>query len=228
MKINASISKILSNKYLLNIIYVLCFFNVIGYLIYRKFDIVIIFFLLVFLFSKFSKYLTIVFGCPLIIINLFNMNYKLYEGLENNDSKKDDSEKNENVNNHVNTDSKKSEDPIKNSSTNTYMESSNTKMDESFEVGRNKKKGSYEIDYASTVEEAYDELNKIIGGDGMKKLTGDTQGLIKQQMELTKAMEGMAPLINGMGPLLNQAKGLLGSMDTSNIADMAKKFTAGK
>ena len=56
--------------------------------------------------------------------------------------------------------------------------------DESFEVGRAKRGGGYNIDYASTIEDAYDELNKIIGGDGIQKLTGDTQNLMKQQMQL--------------------------------------------
>jgi len=227
MKINASISKILTNKYFLNIIYILCLFNIIGYLIYGKIDIIIIFFLLIFLFSKFSKYLAIVFGVPLILVNLFAMKNRFVEGLENNDTKDITKEEVKNTVDKVNTKIKNTQDlPIT-----PPVDTTNTPTDESFEVGRSKKRGSYEIDYASTVEEAYDELNKIIGGDGMKKLTDDTQGLIKQQMELTKAMEGMAPLINGMAPLLNQAKGLLGSMDSSNLgnlADMAKKFTAGK
>lgn len=40
------------------------------------------------------------------------------------------------------------------------------------------------IDYASTVEDAYDDLNKILGGNGIKQLTDDTQNLMKQQMNL--------------------------------------------
>ena len=54
---------------------------------------------------------------------------------------------------------------------------------EDFEVGR-RKNGAAKIDYASTIEDAYDDLNKILGSDGIKRLTDDTQGLMKQQMEL--------------------------------------------
>ena len=111
--------------------------------------------------------------------------------------------------------------------------SNNNKLtEESFEVGRSKK-GKYDIDYASTIEDAYDELNNILGGDGIKKLTGDTQNLMKQQMQLAEAMKGMGPLIEQMGPLMQsvgpmmeQAKGLLGS-GGNNIGDLAKNFTAG-
>lgn len=108
---------------------------------------------------------------------------------------------------------------------------SKTDVDESFEVGRGKKNSKgYNIDYASTVEDAYDELNKILGSDGIKRLTSDTQSLMKQQLQLAESMKGMQPLIAGMAPLMQQAQGLLGSMgDTGNLgnlANIAKKFSA--
>jgi len=104
-------------------------------------------------------------------------------------------------------------------------------VDEHFEVGRGKKNSKgYNIDYASTVEDAYDELNKILGSDGIKRLTSDTQSLMKQQLQLAESMKGMQPLIAGMAPLMQQAQGLLGSMgekgNLGNLADIAKKFNA--
>jgi hypothetical protein len=95
--------------------------------------------------------------------------------------------------------------------------------DESFV---NKKKPR--VDYAATVEDAYDNLNKIIGGDGMQKLTADTQTLMKQQLQLAEAMKTMTPLIQNITPLLSQTKEMLGGMDMShidNIASLAKSFT---
>jgi hypothetical protein len=85
--------------------------------------------------------------------------------------------------------------------------------DESFEVGRKKSKGSYNIDYASTVEDAYDELNKIIGSDGVKRLTQDTQGLMKQQLQLTEAMNSMEPMIEQMGPLMDRVQTMMGGLN---------------
>jgi cytoskeletal protein RodZ len=89
-------------------------------------------------------------------------------------------------------------------------DTSDATVDESFEVGRSKKNSSgYNIDYASTIEDAYDQLNSILGSDGIKQLTNDTQGLMKQQMQLAESMKEMGPMIAGMAPLMTQAKGLL-------------------
>jgi len=83
---------------------------------------------------------------------------------------------------------------------------------ESFEVGRGKRRQGAQIDYASTVEDAYDELNKILGSDGVKRLTDDTQRLMKQQMQLAESMKSMGPLIQGMRPMLESAKSMLSGL----------------
>jgi hypothetical protein len=85
--------------------------------------------------------------------------------------------------------------------------------------GSNKRRNR--IDYAATVEDAYGDLNKILGGDGIKRLTEDTQQLMNQQVQLADAMKNM-------GPLLEQAKGMLQGFDfkqLGGIADIAKNFT---
>ena len=119
----------------------------------------------------------------------------------------------------------------KNSESENNTDSEN-QVDEHFEVGRAKKNSQgYNIDYASTVEDAYDELNKILGSDGIKRLTNDTQSLMKQQLQLAESMKSMQPLIASMGPFMQQAQGLLGSMgengNLGNLANLAKKFSAG-
>jgi outer membrane biosynthesis protein TonB len=85
-----------------------------------------------------------------------------------------------------------------------------------------KKGGKNRIDYASTLEEAYDNLDSILGGDGIKNLTNDTQKLMSKQQELFKSMESMAPM-------LNQAKSMLEGFDMKNLqglASLATSFTA--
>jgi hypothetical protein len=77
------------------------------------------------------------------------------------------------------------------------------------------------VDYASTVQGAYKDLTKILGSEGIKNLTSDTQQLMSQQMELAKAMEGMAPL-------LQSAKSMLEGFDMKNLnglSDLAKQLT---
>jgi hypothetical protein len=84
------------------------------------------------------------------------------------------------------------------------------------------------INYASTIKDAYSNLNEIIGSEGIKKLTADTQKLMAEQMKLAESMKNIEPLINGFAPILDKAHGLLGSIDTKsfdNIKSLAKKFS---
>jgi len=244
MNLKANISKILSSSILLRVVFVLSFFNLIGYLVYGNFHAIIFFLLVAGLVKYFSRNMILILGIPLFVVNLFVMGKTTKEGMENAESsKKNDSDDSEDSSSdtHQNTINKINEKastnqglPITPIDDDTSNNNSNNRKvaEESFEVGRNKK-GKYDIDYASTIEDEYDELNKIIGGDGIKKLTGDTQNLMKQQLQLAEAMKSMGPLVEQMGPLMqsvgpmiDQAKGLMGSGGNS-IADLAKGFTAG-
>jgi hypothetical protein len=243
MKVNATVSKIITNKWVLNIVFVVSLLNVIGFIVLGNINAAVYFILLSVLIRYFSKNMVIVLGVPLILVNLFAYNNKLFrvfEGLENaTDSPSDQKEKQKKVIKKLGEkkelDSKSKQGlpitPIDDSSSDNVSNknTSDANVDESFEVGRGKKGGGYNIDYASTIEDAYEELNNIIGGDGIKKLTSDTQGLMKQQLQLAEAMKSMGPMIQGMGPLMEQAKGILGSMGDKeglgNIMEMAKKIT---
>jgi len=114
--------------------------------------------------------------------------------------------------------------PIDNTTPPVNTSQSNATTEESFEVGRSKKRNGYDIDYASTVEEAYNNLNQIIGSDGIKQLTSDTQNLMKQQLQLADAMNSMTPMIQTMAPLLKQAQGLFGNLGGDNLGNLAKQF----
>ena len=254
MSFKSNISKILTSSILLRTIFVLSFFNIIGYLVYGNFHAIIFFLLVGGLVKYFSRNMILILGVPLFVVNLFVLGKTTKEGMENSKS----SSNNDDTSKPNITNQNQSKDSTQDASGNTLKDTikkindkastkqglpitpihddtsdtNNKSTEESFEVGRNKK-GKYDIDYASTIEDAYDELNNIIGGDGIKKLTGDTQNLMKQQMQLAEAMKGMGPLIEQMGPLmqsvgpmLEQAKGMMGS-GSNNIADLAKNFTAG-
>ena len=244
MKYNfiSKFEKLLSNKTLLNIVVGVSFLNIIGFVMFNQTIAIVYFILIGLITSFFSKNMVIVLLTPLLLVNLFivgsTKSYSL-EGLEN----KDDSNKSSsttNVKEPATTLTK--EDGKKSISSSNYTAGQlpitpldndpNTGIDEPFEVGRAKKNSKgYNIDYASTVEDAYDELNKILGSDGIKRLTSDTQNLMKQQLQLAESMKSMEPLIAGMAPIMQQAQGLLegmgGESNLGNLANIAKKFTAG-
>jgi hypothetical protein len=218
MNLNSTVSKILTNKWVLNIVSILAFLNVIGYMVMGNFNNVLFFIVLAGLVRYFSKNMIIILGVPLVIVNLFAMNQTYYnvEGMEN--KKKEVKEEPE-----MENDAQEptvEEDPV--------VSSNVTDEKSGFEVGR-KKNASSKIDYAATIEDAYDDLNKILGSDGIKNLTDDTQRLMKQQMQLAESMKSMAPMIDKMLPMAEKAKEMMSGMDKDGgmggLLDMAKKMS---
>jgi hypothetical protein len=237
MKLNSTVSKILTNKWVLNIVSFLAFLNVIGYAIMGNLNNAAFFIVLAVLVRYFSKNMIIVLGVPLILVNLFNFKNNSYqfEGMENNTDGTSDKSSQKNILNKALEDKKKKDTPIivpTDSHNDGGVVSSNVADEKSgFEVGRRKNGGS-KIDYATTIEDAYDQLNQILGSDGVKSLTGDTQKLMQQQMELAKSMEAMTPLIKGIMPMAEKAQEMMKGMDNGSgglgsIMEIAKKMSSG-
>ena len=232
MKIPTTLKKLLTNRLVLHIVSVITFLNMIGYLILGKFTTVLFFAVLAILINHFSKNMIIILGIPLIIVNLFALNnISNIEGMETNTTDVKNTVKDKVMDASANeVKENKSLDPKSKQNLSLTPLDPTEKTDESFEVGRAKKiGGGYDIDYAATIEDAYDQLNNILGSDGIKRLTDDSQKLMKQQMELAESMKAMGPLIQGMKPMMDQAKGMLEGMGNGNggldgIMEMAKKF----
>lgn len=243
MDIKSFISKILKNKVTLYILIIAIFAQAINFIMTNN-KLALVYLIIFGIIGRlFSKNIVVILSIVFIAVNfmLFIGNgYNYYEGMQNANNK------NSSTNDQINNSSKPKQQknitktkqglpitPIDSDKSHDNTSSINDKStNESFEVG-NSKKGSYNIDYASTIEDAYDQLNGILGSDGIKRLTSDTQNLMQQQMHLTKAMEGMQPLIKNMkpllenmGPLLEQAKSVMGNSETSNLANAAKKFSS--
>lgn len=197
MNLQKSFSKFLVNPLALKVVSAIAIINFLGYLILGNTTAVIYFILIGLIVSYFSKNMVLILGVPLLLVNLFAAGKRTAEGFEK--MKKEG----------ATTMDKKTEGD---DSTKEEVKK-DVKKDEPFEVGRKKNKGSYNIDYASTVEDAYDELNKIIGSDGIKRLTQDTQGLMKQQLQLTEAMSEMQPMIDQMGPLMDRVQSMMGGLN---------------
>jgi len=228
MKLKAVVSKILTNKLVLNVVALIAFFNVIGYMVMGSFNNVIFFILLAILVRYFSKNMIIVLSVPLILVNLLSLNNNSYnEGMETNP---DETQKE--ILKKALEDKKKNDSQmiVPTDTENDVVVSSNVSDDTSgFEVGRRKNGGS-KIDYATTIEDAYDQLNTILGSDGVKGLTNDTQKLMQQQMELAKSMEAMTPLIKGIMPMAEKAQEMMKSMDNGSgglgsVMEIAKKMS---
>lgn len=232
MKFNAVVNNFLTNKMVLNVVSFIALLNVIGYAVMGKFNNVLFFIVLAILVKYFSKNMIVILGVPLIVVNLLSLRSgSVFEGLENNTDSKAQSDNQKHLDKSVDDKKKQTSPMLPGTADESGVVSSNVKTDESFEVGR-KKNASSKIDYATTVEDAYDELNKILGSDGIKRLTSDTQGLMQQQADLAKSMEAMTPLIESIMPMAEKAQKMMESMDSGNgslgsVMEMAKKMSGG-
>ena len=75
------------------------------------------------------------------------------------------------------------------------------------------------VDYAETLGQAYDNLQNIIGEDGVQGLTDQTKGLMQQQKVLMTNMKEMEPLLQSAQGFMNQIVGNGGLAGLSKLFD---------
>jgi len=209
-------SKLLTNKYVLYFILFLAVTNLFGYMVMHKTNAIILFILTALITHHFNKNMVIVLGVALFVTNLLMTGNGLREGLENADTASIDKAVADKV--AVKPVKKTADKPIDInnldmnnmvSSTNVVPETESTNVSGMATMNKKNNKAG-RIDYASTLEEAYDNLDKILGADGMKNLTNDTTKLMTKQQELFDTMKTMTPM-------LNQAKQMLEGFDMKSL-----------
>ena len=82
-------------------------------------------------------------------------------------------------------------------------------------------KNGNRIDYASTLEQAYDNIENIIGEDGVRGLTDQTKSLMHQQQQLMNNMKEMGPLLKSAEGFMEQ---ITGNGGIKGITDMLQGF----
>jgi hypothetical protein len=73
------------------------------------------------------------------------------------------------------------------------------------------------INYASTLESAYDNLDKLLSSDSINKMTEDTQRLAQKQQVLMGNIEKLVPFIG-------KAENLLKGMNSDKMGGMLEKM----
>jgi len=81
------------------------------------------------------------------------------------------------------------------------------------------------IDYASTIEQAYDNLQQMLGPDGIKGLSKETQSLVHQQKSLIGTLNDMAPVLKTAKETLDTMSGSM--PDFGNIQSLMTSFSGG-
>jgi hypothetical protein len=80
----------------------------------------------------------------------------------------------------------------------------------------NKEQMTKQLGKATEVEQAYDNLDKIMGSKNIQAISADTKDLIRQQNDLIKQLKSMTPA-------LNEAMNALGGIDLSKLTNMFNK-----
>jgi hypothetical protein len=203
--------KLLQNKYVLYLVLFVAVTNVLGYLAIEDFNSLMVFIAICALASHFSKNMIIILGSAILGTNILYASSRMREGFkEGNDDKKKKKEKRE---------------PMKSQ----FASSRPAKAARAATEEEEDEVDSTRIDYAATMEQAYDNLNKMLGDGGMKNLTKDTKGLMDQQKELMGQLKDFAPLMEQAGSMLDKLggmdnlKGLMGKMGNIKLPNGKKK-----
>jgi len=207
--------KLLQNKYVLYLVLFIAVTNILGYLAIEDFRSLMVFIAVAALASHFSKNMIVVLGSALIGTNVLYASSRMREGFKEGNTSKDNSK----IKNAMKKNKEKKE--------NLEMKAIATEEDE--EEEDDGEVNTPRVDYAATMEIAYDNLNKMLGEGGMKNLTKDTKGLMDQQKELMKQLKDFAPLMEQAGNMLDQLggmdnlKGLMGKVGGIGLANGKKK-----
>ena len=236
-------NKLVNNKMTLYIVALVAFLSLYRYIMNSEFSAVLLFFLTGLITYKFNKNMTVVLGTSFLVTSLTNMSkdiFRFHEGMtpkkqeegkgetpspeeEEEDSplrpEEEEEEDPPDPNNPDNDPtSEQDEEAFKNRKSKKSGYQNQLKLNPSLYNMPNKKQMQKQLGKATEMEQAYDNLEKIMGKNNIKSISGDTKDLIKQQNELIKQLKTMTPA-------LSDAMNSLGSLDLSKLTNMFNDAT---
>ena len=212
--------RLMKDKNVLYVIFFLAVFNVLGYLTVSNFDAAVLFLVVGFLTTYFSKNMIVVLLVSMITTNFFVASRKSKrEGMENKKDEKSakDSAEEEKEKNKKQV-KEKEEEPVKSSiaSASSNKVSSDSPKDHDAEEADEGVKassapsGKKRLDMSDTLEKAYAKLQQHVGEEGIEGLTKKSGALLSQQKDL---MDN----INTIKPFLEKAEVFMDKMDFAKI-----------
>ena len=216
---------LLGNKNVLYIVTFVSLLNILGFIFSNNYKAIVMFFAIGLIALNFNKNMIIVLLCCLLATNLYVAFKKpQLEGFEDDIKKNNAKGKKETANKAARdaksfaTKSKGKNKTPKKTKSGFQTQGKNVVAKNAAPVTDDAEEVKSRIDYGTTIERAYDNLDNILGGQNMQKLTKDTTRLIEKQNKLVQNMQGMAPMIT-------QYKDLLKNMNLDNIQNLATKLT---
>jgi uncharacterized integral membrane protein len=218
--------KLLNDKNVLYVVFVLAILNLLGYLVVQNTEAVAFFLIVGFLTTYFSKNMIVVLIVAMVATSLFTATKTSYRSVKEGmtDSSSQRQETKDSIKSKM--DQKKQVLKEKKQTAQTAQSAqSDTSSGDDDEVEEVEEltvasQGKNRVDIVANLSEAYNNLQKTVGEGGVQGLTNQTETLLTQQKQL---MDN----ITTMQPFLETAQGFMDKLDLSSldgIGDLLSNF----
>ncbi len=235
-------NKLLNNKIILFIVSALALFSLYMHITKSNFSAVLLFFLTAALVYSFTKNMILVLGASFIVTTIASMSKNLFGLKEGFKEGKDDgegegegegestakeaaivkkmkkTETDATTDADADADTEQTTDKPNNKKHKKQSNFDNQRLAPALFNTPSKKSVEQQLGKATEVEQAYDNLEKIMGTEKINSISTDTKDLIKQQNELIKQLKTMTPA-------LNSAMSSLGNLDLNKLTGMFSSAT---
>lgn len=211
------VAKLLNDKRVLYVVMFLAITNLIGYLMARNYNAILFFLVTSIVVGFFNQNKTIILASALIATTLAIGGKMIKENFEGASDKKKKVSASAPSQKEKDSTTKSAETKSKSGMANIHDDDKEEEhsLDNQEKMASGKKS---QLDYAGTVESAYDNLDKLLSSDALKNMGLDTQRLAEKQKKLMGS-------IKNLEPMMNQANDLLKSLDMSGINNMMSKIS---
>ena len=213
------IPKLLKNTYVLYAVFLVALMNVLGYLMKQDYNSLVLFASIGVLSNYFCKNMTVSLLTAIVVTGLVTVRERFYEGFDEGVDEDEDDKKQKKPSAKTCAEDKecgegsKCSDGICKKTDGMGQRNVPSSKPANLSGKDDDEADGERIDYASTLEQAYDNLQNMLGSDGMKGLADETKKLVGQQKDLMQSL-------NSMAPVLNSAKSTLENLDLPNASDL--------
>jgi hypothetical protein len=211
------IKSLLRDKNVLYIVAFLAATNVLSYLMAGNYESIVFFGVVGYLATYYSKNMIVILLISMLATNLILGTRMLKRNVEAMDNKRKEEVKEE---------EETPSHPFSGDSSPGKITSEQMSPNKNVKTTKPKEKMQPNIDYAATLEQAYDNLDNLIGQDGIKKMGEQTERLASKQKELMQNIEAMGPMLQKAGSLL-ESMPLEGLGNLQNTVNNALKKISG-
>ena len=211
---------LLKNKMVLYVVLFLAVTNLFGYLMTRNFDAVILMLVVGIVVSNFTKNMIIILGVTVLATGFAASNKLIGSVIEGMEDDIDDDE--EEVVDKTKNKKKEGHTRLRPKKVSQKTEKNSDEEEDEVVVGADEteQKGATggkqsNIDYASTLEKAYDNLDTLLNSDAINKMSDETERLGQKQKQLMKNIDKLEPMMQKAGGMLEKfdVDGMMGKME---------------